>query len=64
MNEELRKQLIDLLAGLMFAEHMGDVGKEIISLSAILDIELEGWFDDWTDEDVAKVGYPREGEQK
>ena len=60
MNEELRAKLIEILAGLMLSEHLGDVGRELLDLATLLDIELDGWYGEWSDADMAQVGYPRD----
>lgn len=60
MNEELRKQLTDILSGLMLADNLGDVGEYLNELAGLLDIELDGWFGEWTDSDLVKVGMSRD----
>lgn len=60
MSEELRKQLTDILSGLMLDDHLGDVGEYLNELAGLLDIELDGWFGEWTDSDLVKVGMSRD----
>lgn len=56
MSEELRKQLTDILSGLMLADHLGDVGEYLTDLAKLLGIELDGWFGEWTNSDMKKLG--------